>query len=397
MKQEPDNISVNGIRPTDTPGQRVIASVDSQATGHRTMVRNILLSLVLSFITFALVLYFTYEPGALRSVAQSLHPFYLLLAVLTVAGRIAVGGFRLRYISHRTIHFRTAVRGQLAWEFFSAVTPSVIGGGPLAAVYISKNQKIPVGVATACLLYAMFLDQLFFALSVPLILLSTYYFDAFPQSIGTVGAASFAAYFVGLMLWVIIFGYMTLMRPDLLARVTQRLFRFRWLRKFRKKVDVELNELQHRARIIRNQRWTFFVNGFLLTLVTWAARFLLLIFILVSVYPQVDILMVVIRNAMMTLGALVLPTPGGSGGVEGLYALFIGSLIPKAAVAPTLIAWRILAYYVFIFLGAYVTLNQVQKLLDGKPAPNGTGDTNPLVGNGMTAAGHEGKPLRADE
>lgn len=368
MNQETDGMSTDENASAVKSGRR---TADPSSNGRRTMVRNIALSVLLSFITFAVVIYFTYERGALRSVAQSLHPFYLVLAGITVAGRIAVGGFRLRYISHKTIQYKTAVRGQLAWEFFSSVTPSVIGGGPLAAVYISKNQNIPVGVATACLLYAMFLDQLFFALSVPLILLSTYYFDAFPQSIGTVGAASFAAYFVGLMLWVIIFGYLTLARPDLLARVTQRLFRFRWLRKFRKKVDVELKELQHRAKIIRNQRWTFFANGFLLTLITWAARFLLLIFIIFSVFPQVDVLMVIIRNAMMTLGALVLPTPGGSGGVEGLYAIFIGSLIPKAAVAPTLIAWRILGYYVVIFLGAYVTLNQVQKLLEGKQHVNG--------------------------
>ncbi len=354
----------------DGPGNTVEIPAKSDkrtSDGRRSMIRNIVLSLCLSIVTFAVVIFFTYEPGALRSIANSFHPLFLILAAGTVVLRIVVGGFRLRYVSHRTIHFRTAVRGQIAWDFFSSVTPSVVGGGPLAAVYISKNQKIPVGVATACLLYAMFLDQLFFALTVPFILVGTYFFDVFPRSIGTVGAATFGAYFVGILVWVVAFGYLTLLRPDRLAKLTQWVFRIKMLRKFRTKVDIELKELQRRAKIIRLQRWTFFANGFLLTLVTWAARYLLLIFVIVSVFPQVDVLMVIIRNAMMTLGALILPTPGGSGGVEGLYAIFIGSLIPKAAVAPTLIAWRLLGYYVFILLGAYVTLNQVQKLMETKP------------------------------
>ncbi|NND70747.1 MAG: flippase-like domain-containing protein [Rhodothermales bacterium] len=335
-------------------------------TSRRAMIRNIVLSVCLSVATFIIVILITYEPGALRSIADSFHPFVLLLAAGTVFLRIAIGAFRLRYISHRTIRFRTAVRGQIAWDFFSSVTPSVIGGGPLAALYISKNQKIPVGIATACLLYAMFLDQLFFALTVPALFVASLYLPVFPKSIGAIGAATLATYFTAILIWVMAFGYLTLVRPDLFARLTRWVFRFKLLSRFKSKIDSALDELQGRAEIIRKEKWPFFVNGFAITILTWAARYLLIVLVIVSVFPQVDVLMVVIRNAMMTLGSLILPTPGGSGGIEGLYAIFIGSLIPKATVAPTLIAWRFLGYYMFILMGAYITLHQVQKLFDDR-------------------------------
>jgi hypothetical protein len=83
----------------------------------------------------------------------------------------------------------------------------------------------------------------------------------------------------------------------------------------------------------------------------------------------------------MTLSSLVLPTPGGSGGLEGLYALFIGPLIPEALVAPTLFAWRFLGYYIFIALGAYLFLHQVRNL---GPGSNGA-DSPPTNGQASEA------------
>ena len=70
-----------------------------------------------------------------------------------------------------------------------------------------------------------------------------------------------------------------------------------------------------------------------------------------------DAVLLVLRSAATLLVALILPTPGGSGGLEGLYALFIGPLMPQALMAPTLLLWRLLDYYLFIALGAYLFLD----------------------------------------
>ena len=82
------------------------------------------------------------------------------------------------------------------------------------------------------------------------------------------------------------------------------------------------------------------------------------------------------------LGAVVLPTPGGAGGIEGLYALMLGPLFPEALLAPTLLTWRLMGYYIFIALGVYLTVHQVHKTIRRKKneralaASNGNASSN---------------------
>ena len=57
-------------------------------------------------------------------------------------------------------------------------------------------------------------------------------------------------------------------------------------------------------------------------------------------------------------------------------------LIPDALVAPTLLTWRLMGYYIFIALGAYLTVHHVHKTIrrqgnntvthNGNASANGT-------------------------
>jgi len=58
----------------------------------------------------------------------------------------------------------------------------------------------------------------------------------------------------------------------------------------------------------------------------------------------------------MNLAFLVIPTPGGSGGVEGLFAVFLGPLIDRTAfIGLAVFVWRIITYYISIGLGIMAT------------------------------------------
>ena len=196
-------------------------------------------------------------------------------------------------------------------------------------------------------------------------------------------------YFLGFMVWVLIFGYSTLVRPHLLEKFVDRVCRIKGLRRFRERALGMMDQLQGRARTLRTQHPWFYIKGFLLTIAVWFSRYLLVVVILWSVYPAVDKLLVLLRTIALMLGALVLPTPGGAGGIEGLYALMVGPLIPEALVAPTLLTWRLMGYYIFIALGAYLTVHQVHKTIrrkkqertlvthNGEASSNGTSVVRP--------------------
>lgn len=354
--------------------------------GSQISYRNILGSLALSLIVLGVIGYFTFEPDMFQRVLN-VNPWILTLAALSVVLRVFFGTWRLNYVSHGRLSWLGALRGQLAWDFFSNVTPSTIGGGPIASAYIARDQQLPLGEATSIMLFSMLLDQIWFALTIPAILILGLHMEIIPQSLGTVGIWSFTLYFLMFMMWVLTFGYATLVRPLLLEKLVNRMCRIKGLSRFRERALNVVNELQHRARILRTQPPRFYFNGFVLTLAVWVCRYVLVVFIIWSFYPALDKLLVFLRTAALTIGSVVLPTPGGAGGLEGLYAIMLGPLMPDGLVAPTLLVWRLMGYYLFIALGVYLSVHQVQQTIRRKksgPAPvthsgNGTASDEPVI------------------
>ncbi|NNE34056.1 MAG: flippase-like domain-containing protein [Rhodothermales bacterium] len=342
----------------------------TRTKGSSLSIRNLGISLGLSGGVLAFVAYKTWEPGAFSSIGDSFSYLFAGLALLMVALRFLLGGMRLAQASHGHFDLRQGVKGQLAWDFFSSVTPSVIGGGPLAALFMSREAKISAGESTAIYLFLMFLDQIFFALTVPIILGAALLLPVFPETVGTVGTAAFAVYFLAMMTWLGIFGYSTVFRPELLERFLNRIFRLPFLKRFQSKVRNELASMRERSTVIRGETAKFFARAFLLTCCSWLVKHLLVVFVILTVVRPVDPVVTTLRSMAMTIGALIMPTPGGSGGVEALYALFFGPLMPKAMLAPTMLMWRLLGYYIYIALGAVLTLSYVKTTQNRDPGPN---------------------------
>lgn len=304
---------------------------------------------------------FTFDPDAFWKILGEMRLWPFAVALLMTVTRVFFGGCRLRFISRGRLSLMEGMRGQLAWDFFSNVTPSAIGGGPIATLYVARDRGIEVGEATAFILFSILMDQLWFALTIPLVVIASFYVPVIPASLGTLGLWTFVAIFLGMLVWSTLFAYATLFRPSLLERLADRIFSLRYLGRFHARIMEEMRAFTQRAKTLRAQPFSFYTGGFLLTAGVWLGRYLLIVFIVWGVFPTLDKMLIFLRTVAMTLGSLVLPTPGGSGGLEGLYALFIGPLLPQALVAPTLFAWRALGYYLFIALGAYLFVHQMQQ------------------------------------
>ena len=340
--------------------------------------RGLLLPVSLSVAVLGVILYVTWEPATFRDMAQHLNAGLLWLAFGAVGLRVLLGGSRLRYISHGKLSLRHGIRGAVAWDFMSAVTPSAVGGAPLAAYFVAKDNDIPVGEATAILLFSMLMDQIWFAVSIPLILVASAYIDVFPPALGAVGAGTLSAYFVGMMLWAVFFAYATLIRPEILEKVATAVVRLKWLRRFEGKVRRELVQLRRQASVLRGQPPRFFVIGFVWSAGIWLTRYVTLLLVVLSVYPAVDAFTFLVRTGAMMLTAMAVPTPGGSGGIEGLFVLFLAPLISqKGMIGPILLTWRLLSYHLFIAAGSVMTMFAIKRrfLRKNAPAdePNGDG------------------------
>ena len=117
------------------------------------------------------MLYKEFDINAFRQITFTWSSvFWLFVALLCMAVRDLGYVIRIRILSGDRLSWIKAIRIIFLWEFTSAVTPSAIGGTSLAILFVNK-EGIKVGRSSAIVMATSFLDELYFILMFPLILL----------------------------------------------------------------------------------------------------------------------------------------------------------------------------------------------------------------------------------
>lgn len=301
----------------------------------------------------ALVVYLTYTPGVLEHLKPKRLPG-LFIALFVSFLRLWLAAAKIRYLSEKQLGWMASFRVMLSWDFTSSVTPSTIGGAPMATYALTK-EGFKLGQSTAIILYSVLLDQLWFASAVPILLITGLFFEVVPNSIGMVGHASMILLYVGLLSYAGLMAYGVLKNPNAIKRVVNFVFRLPFLRRWKDKVSEEAENLVEHSHELRKKPSSFLFKAFFLSTMSWLCRVALPTIVVLSLLPA-DVILSVLRSLAMNLAFLIMPTPGGSGGVEGLFAIFQGPLMDrKAFIGLAVFAWRIISYYISIGLGMMAT------------------------------------------
>ena len=211
-----------------------------------------------------------------------------------------------------------------------------------------------------------------------------------PESVGTWGKIALGGYAAVMAVWTVVMTTALLRRPDWIGRAVAWAARTRVLRPWRTRIQTEGRHLEARAATLGGHGPLFYLRGFVLASLAWVARYAMLVFLVWSVDASADGTLVFLRYMALMLSTMVLPTPGGAGGAEGLFALFIGPLVaPAVLVAPLLIVWRLLGYYLFLLLGLPLALRRGDA--PDVPASDGPASDVPVVpGDGVSGDGASG-------
>ena len=117
------------------------------------------------------MLYNEYEPGSFSAMQLTLKTaFWIAVSFLFMVFRDFGYIYRIRLLSNRQLSWRKAFSVIMLWEFTSAITPSAIGGTSVAIFFINK-EGIKIGRSTAIVMVTSFLDELFFIIAFPIVLL----------------------------------------------------------------------------------------------------------------------------------------------------------------------------------------------------------------------------------
>lgn len=315
--------------------------------------KYLIFSISLSVLTMAGVVWYTYTPGILDYLAPKRLPG-LVIALVVSFLRVWFSAAKIRFLSEKTISWWGAFRVQLSWDFTSAVTPSTIGGAPMAT-YAMTKEGLKLGESTAIILYSVLLDQIWFAIAIPILLFAGIYFDVVPPEVGFLGEASMLVLYVALLSYATVLAYGVLINPAAISKIIKWVAKLPFLKSYRDNIDREALNLEQYAHQLKAKPLRFILQAFYYSTMSWLARIALAPIVILSLLPAPELLSV-LRSLAMNLAFLVVPTPGGSGGVEGLFVLFQGPLISREAfIGLALFLWRIISYYITIAFGMMAT------------------------------------------
>ncbi len=310
------------------------------------------------------VIYLTYTPGVLEHLAPKRMPG-LVLAIFVTFLKVYFSALKIRFLADKVISKMAAMRIALTWDFASAITPSTIGGAPVATFAMAR-EGIQLGKSSAIVLYGVMLDQFWYALAVPILLISGIYFQVLPEEIGLVGNITMVLIYAGLLSYGALLAYGLLINPAAIKKTVNFVFRLPFLRKYSQKVSKEAENLESYSKELRKKSFGFVLKAFFLSTLSWLCRIAIPVIVVLSLLPANEILLI-LRSLAMNLAFLVIPTPGGSGGVEGLFAIFLGPLIDRSGfIGLAVFVWRIITYYFSIGVGIIAMLWYVNKTVASK-------------------------------
>ena len=285
--------------------------------------------------------------------------FWLFLAVLLMLFRDLGYVFRIRVLTDNKLNWRQAIRVIMLWEFTSAITPSAVGGTGLAVIYVNK-EGISIGRSTAVVMATSFLDELYFILMFPLLLLFINVEKLFMVS----GIESYSREFLILaivgysvkLIYTVFISYGLFKNPRMIKKILFNVFSIRFLKKWRYSATQEGNEIMDSSKELKKKSFSFWLKAFGATVFSWTSRYWVVNAMFVAFFVINEHALLYARQLVMWIMMLVSPTPGGSGFTEFVFTEYLGDFLPQVAGIVVLMAtlWRLITYYPYLIIGAII-------------------------------------------
>lgn len=328
--------------------------------------RNQLIPIVLGLGVAGYLFYSDFNPEAYSAIQWTWTTlFFTLCALIMVVVRDLGYMYRIRILTGKEISWRNAFDVIMLWEFASAISPSVVGGSGVA-LFIVNREGIKLGRSTAVVMVTALLDELFYIIMVPIVLLLTGVGNLFPvdlqKEIFGISLGTREIFIVGyafILLLTSIITFAIFYSPQQFRRLLIRIFSFRLLKRWRKGAVETGDDIIVTSRQLKGEKKEFWLKAFGATLFSWTARFWVVNFLIMAVtgatFTFGEHLMIYARQLVMWVIMLISPTPGSTGVAEFAFQGFLAEyIVPIGLVASIIFIWRILTYYLYLIVGSIV-------------------------------------------
>lgn len=294
--------------------------------------------------------------------------FWIFIALCFMVGRDAGFVIRYRYLTEKLLSWKQCLKVTLLAEFGTAVTPSVVGGSSMAVLFLAK-EKIPVGKSTSIVFVTMLLDEMFFVITFPILLLLIP-FDKLFYAESTLSTSALVVFFIAygvkiLLCILLIIGLF--FKPQSIRWLIIKMFRLPFLRKWHYQAAMAGDDLITSSKEIRGKKFSFWRPLILSTILSWCSRYLVVNALFMAFFVVQDNLLIFARQFVMWIFMIISPTPGGTGLSEFIFKHYLADFIPVMSLVPVIILlWRLLTYYNYLFIGALIIPKWVQSRFGSK-------------------------------
>jgi len=257
----------------------------------------------------------------------------------------------------------------MLWEFASSITPSVVGGSGVA-MFILNKEGISLGKSTAVVMVTALLDELFYIVTVPLVILMIGTENLFPielsKSFGGITLSTKEIFVIGYGFILFLTGLITygvFINPLRLKKILTAIFKVKILKKWQRKAIKLGSNIIETSTELKNKPLLFWLKSFGATLFSWTARFWVVNFIILAFIDVSDHFLIYGRQLVMWVILLISPTPGGTGVAEFAFNGFLKNFIPLGLAGLLVVLWRLISYYPYIFIGVFVLPKWLKRVM----------------------------------
>lgn len=293
--------------------------------------------------------------------------FWIFIAICMMAVRDIGYMIRLKILSDKNFTWLQTFRIIMLWEFTSAITPSAIGGTSLAIIFVHK-EGLSLGKSSAIVMATSFLDELYFLLALPVILIFINGNRLFHIEGADGGGLIFANEFflfalIGYSLklvYTLALCYGLFFNPRGLKWLILWIFKLPVLRRWRNSANEAGYDIISSSRELRRKPFSFWLKAFGATVLSWSSRYWVINALFLAFFVVPDHFLVFARQLVAWIMMLVSPTPGGSGFSEYVFIRYFGELMQitpelKGSLAAVLaLLWRLISYYPYLLIGSII-------------------------------------------
>jgi glycosyltransferase 2 family protein len=279
-------------------------------------------------------------------------PLWGIVFVASLFAWWLVAGWRIQLLSnHKEVTLSRATRAFLLYLFGGAATPSASGANVAMAWYLSRYTDSRR--ATAVAVFSLALDLVFYAYALPFAFI---YLQVSKINLNIPIIGSFLGVVVAVgMLVAIGMAYGLAFQSHQLEKLAGFVCQLPFLKRFRDPIVGFIRETAEAMTLMRGFSVATQFQLHLSTFFNFFFHFIAANLVLLTLGFPVDHLGLIAAQILLVYFSFFIPLPGGAGYFEIVLGTSSASLgIPKEAVVPFVLIWRILSYYLYFLIGPFI-------------------------------------------